>query len=123
MPSLASYGVVLAVVTVATALLLPLVRLVAIRIGAVVRPDERRVHERPTPTLGGVAMIIGFLVGMFVAWQMNAFDTIFEGSTEPLGLALAAVAILVVGVIDDLREVSAPAKMSGIVLAASVLVF
>src|SRR5262249_44389099 len=39
------------------------------------------------------------------------------------GLAIAAVIILAVGVIDDLREVSAPAKASGIVVAASVLVF
>ena len=59
---------------------------------------------------------------MAVAWRMGAFDPIFAGNTEPLGLVLAAVVIVVVGVIDDLREVSAPAKIAGIVLAASVLV-
>jgi UDP-GlcNAc:undecaprenyl-phosphate GlcNAc-1-phosphate transferase len=53
---------------------------------------------------------------------MDAFNTIFEGNTEPLGLVSAAVMILAVGVIDDLREVSAPAKVSGIVVSASVLV-
>ena len=42
-------------------------RRLAIRWGAVVKPDERRVHERPTPTLGGVAMFIAFLVAMGVA--------------------------------------------------------
>jgi UDP-GlcNAc:undecaprenyl-phosphate GlcNAc-1-phosphate transferase len=95
---------------------------VATRIGAVVRPDERRVHQRPTPTLGGVGMLVGVLVGMGVAWGMGAFTPVFEGSTEPLGLVLAALVITDVGAIDDLREVSAPAKVAGIVLAASVLV-
>ena len=122
MPSLGAYGVVLAAVAVTTVLGVPLVRKLAVRIGAVVRPDERRVHERPTPTLGGIGMLAGFCVGMFVAWRMDAFTAIFEGNTEPLGLVIAAVMILAVGVIDDLREVSAPAKVSGIVVSASVLV-
>jgi len=122
MPSLGAYGIVLAAVAVTTVIGVPLVRRLAVRIGAVVRPDERRVHARPTPTLGGIGMLGGFCVGMFVAWRMDAFTTIFEGNTEPLGLVIAAVLILAVGVIDDLREVSAPAKVSGIVVSASVLV-
>lgn len=122
-PTFRSYAVVLAAVALTTFALMPLVRRLAFRIGAVVRPDERRIHERPTPTLGGVAMLGGLLVGMLVAWRMDAFGPIFQGNTEPLGVVIAAVLMLGVGVIDDLREVSAPAKLSGIVLAASVLVF
>ena len=59
---------------------------------------------------------------MLTAWQLDAFDEIFSGSTEPLGIVLAATLIVFVGVVDDLREVSAPAKIAGMVLAASVLV-
>jgi UDP-GlcNAc:undecaprenyl-phosphate/decaprenyl-phosphate GlcNAc-1-phosphate transferase len=122
-PSLAAYGIVLAAVAVTTGAVVPLVRRLAFRVGAVVRPDERRVHARPTPTLGGIGMLVGFLVGMIVARRLDAFGSIFDNNTEPLGLVIAAVVILAVGVIDDLREVSAPAKVSGIVVAASVLVF
>lgn len=122
MPSIRAYLVVLAVVAVTTFATLFAVRRLAVRVGAVVRPDDRRVHTRPTPTLGGVAMLVGVLVGMAVAWGMGSFDAIFNGSTEPLGLVLAAIVIAIVGIIDDLRDVSAPAKMAGIVLAASVLV-
>jgi UDP-GlcNAc:undecaprenyl-phosphate GlcNAc-1-phosphate transferase len=121
-PSISAYLVVLAVVAITTFATLFAVRRLAVRVGAVVRPDDRRVHTRPTPTLGGVAMLIGVLVGMAVAWGMGSFNAIFNGSTEPLGLVLAAIVIAVVGIIDDLRDVSAPAKMAGIVLAASVLV-
>jgi len=121
-PSIGAYGVILAVVAGTTFASLFLVRRLSFRVGAVVRPDERRVHERPTPTLGGVSMLLGVLVGMGVAWAMGSFDAIFAGSTEPLGLVIAAVLIAAVGVIDDLRDVSAPAKLAGMVVAASVLV-
>ena len=123
MPSAAAYLIVLAVVVVTTTAATPLVRHLAVPVGAVVRPDERRVHTRPTPTLGGVAMLVGMLAGMLVAWRMDAFAAQFSGTTEPLGLVLAAVVILVVGVIDDVVEVSAPAKVAGAVLAASILVY
>jgi len=122
MPPLADYAIVLGVVTVTTFVVMPLVLRLAVRLGAVVSPDERRVHERPTPLLGGVGMLVGFLAGMAVAWRLHAFGSIFDNNTEPLGLVIAAVLVLAVGVIDDLREVSAPAKVAGIVLAASVLV-
>ncbi len=46
-----------------------------------------------------------------------------QGSSEPLGLVLAAAVIFVVGFIDDVKEMSAPAKVAGQVLAAMVLVF
>jgi len=121
-PSLASYLVVLVVAAVTTLLMTPLVRRLAVRVGAVVRPDERRVHLRPTPTLGGIAMFAGLAVAMVVAWQMGAFAAVFSGNTEPLGLLVAAAVILAVGVIDDIVEVSAPAKVAGTVLAASILV-
>ena len=122
MPSLASYLVVLVVAAVTTLLVTPLVRRLAVRVGAVVRPDESRVDLRPSPTLGGIAMFAGLAVAMVVAWQMGAFAAVFSGNTEPLGLLVAAAVILAVGVIDDIVEVSAPAKVAGTVLAASILV-
>ena len=45
----------------------------------------------------------------------------FEASTIPLGVALAAVVMFGVGQLDDLREVSPPAKIAGTVLSASML--
>lgn len=122
MPSIGAYATVLAAGVATTFGSLFAIRRLAVRIGAVVRPDDRHVHERPTPTLGGLAMVLGVLVGMGVARLLGAFDPVFAGSTEPMGIVLALVVIAVVGMIDDLRDVSAPAKMAGIVLAASILV-
>ena len=119
---MAGYAAVFAAAAAVTYLLTPIVRSLAVRIGAVVQPGERRVHTKPLPTLGGVAMYVGFLAGMAVASIVPQFrDHLFHGSSEPLGVVLAATVIFVVGVVDDLREVSAPAKLAGQVLAASVL--
>ncbi|MBW3669593.1 MAG: undecaprenyl/decaprenyl-phosphate alpha-N-acetylglucosaminyl 1-phosphate transferase [Actinobacteria bacterium] len=117
------YSIVLAVAAGLAYALTFAVRRVAVRIGAVVRPDERRVHEKPTPTAGGAAMYLAFLFAMAVASQLPQFRPVFEGSSEPLGVVLAASVIFAVGLVDDLREVSAPAKLAGMVLAGSVLYF
>ena len=116
-----SYGIVFVVAALVTYLATPAVWRLAVRLGAVVAPGERRVHLRPTPTLGGVAMLIAFLAAMGVAALLPDFDIVFSSSSEPLGLMMAAIVILAVGVLDDLRDVSAPAKVAGQVLAGCVL--
>jgi UDP-GlcNAc:undecaprenyl-phosphate GlcNAc-1-phosphate transferase len=114
------YAVVFGVAAAVTFALTPAVTRLSIRWGAVVKPDERRIHERPTPTLGGIAMLLGLLAALGVGRLLPGFGSTFE-SSEPFGLAIAAIVILAVGVLDDLRDVSAPAKVAGQVFAASIL--
>jgi UDP-GlcNAc:undecaprenyl-phosphate GlcNAc-1-phosphate transferase len=115
------YLVVLLVAAGTTWVLTPVVRRLSIRLGAVVPPDARHVHERPMPILGGAAMFAGFLAAMAVASRIPQFHDMFRGNSEPLGVILAAGAIFVVGTLDDFRDVSPPAKLAGQVLAASLL--
>ena len=83
MTRVGAYVVVFAVVALVTGLCTPIVRHIAFRIGAVQKPDaERRVHKRPTPVLGGIAMLVGLLVGMTVAWRMGTFSEVFGGPVE-----------------------------------------
>jgi UDP-GlcNAc:undecaprenyl-phosphate/decaprenyl-phosphate GlcNAc-1-phosphate transferase len=110
-----------AVAAVVTFLMTFVVRRLATRFDFVVEPDARRVHERPTPTVGGAAMFVGFLAAMAVASRIPQFSGVFRGNSEPLGLVLGAAVIFAVGMADDLREMSPPAKMSGQVLAGTVL--
>ncbi len=117
------YLIVLGATVGTTLLLTPLVRRLAVRIGAVVAPDERRVHARPTPDArrgGHVRRPPGR------PWPrprlVPQFDPVFRDNSEPLGIVLGATIILAVGAFDDLLEVSAPAKVAGMVLAGSVAV-
>ena len=119
-----SYFVVLAVALGTTLAFTPIVRRIAVRFGAVVEPsdDPRRVHSRPTATLGGAAMFIGFLVAMAVASRLDGFADIFNPqNSEPIGLLLGATVMFVVGALDDVIDVSPPAKVAGQVLAAGLL--
>ena len=86
-------------------------------------PHERKVHDRATPYGGGAAMLLGFLLAMIVAALVSPLHVLFSNSSEPLGVVLAGAAIFAVGLIDDVRDMSAPAKMAGQVLAASILYF
>jgi UDP-GlcNAc:undecaprenyl-phosphate GlcNAc-1-phosphate transferase len=117
------YAIVCAVALGVTLALTPVVRRLAVRFGAVVAPtDARHVHTTPTPTLGGAAMFVGFLAAMVVASRMGQFHEMFDQNSEPLGVILAAGVIFFVGALDDLIDVSPPAKVAGQVLAASMLV-
>jgi UDP-GlcNAc:undecaprenyl-phosphate/decaprenyl-phosphate GlcNAc-1-phosphate transferase len=100
---------------------MPLLRTLSFRVGAVVHPDARRVHTQPTAILGGAGIVAGVLIGLGVGWWSGEFQEAFRNYAQAVGVALAAVTMFVVGQLDDLREVSAPAKTAGSVLAGSVL--
>jgi UDP-GlcNAc:undecaprenyl-phosphate GlcNAc-1-phosphate transferase len=115
------YLLVGAVAAVITFLLTPLVGWVATRVGWVSEPDERRVHATPTPHIGGVAMFVGFLAAMGVAASLSRFDPLFVSNSEPLGVVLGCGVVFAVGFFDDIFDLSAPAKITGTVVAGVVL--
>jgi UDP-GlcNAc:undecaprenyl-phosphate GlcNAc-1-phosphate transferase len=118
---LGEYLPVIGMAALVTLLATPLFRWLSYKVGAVQAPDERRVHTRPTALLGGAAILLGFLAGVGTAWQVERFSDVFAASSVPVGVAIGAVLIFGVGQLDDLREVSPPAKIAGTVLAGSVL--
>ena len=123
MPDTAGYlfiGLIAALVTFVST---PFVVKLATRMNWVVEPDERRVHKVPTPDVGGIAMFLGFIVALAIAWQMGRFSPVFNNNSEPLGVLLAAVVIFATGLVDDIREISSPAKVTGTVIAGLVLVY
>lgn len=123
MPDTAGYlfiGVIAALVTFVST---PFVVKLATRMNWVVAPDERRVHKVPTPDVGGIAMFLGFIVALAIAWKMGRFSPVFDNNSEPLGVLLAAIVIFATGLVDDIREISSPAKVTGTVIAGLVLVY
>ncbi|MEO2156758.1 MAG: MraY family glycosyltransferase, partial [Acidimicrobiales bacterium] len=121
MPGVVPHLIVAAVAAVVTATATPLARRFAVGSGLLVAPGERDVHTAPTPRLGGPAMLLGLLAGVLAAWLVGDFAEVFAAPSEMVGVVAAAVVICAVGVIDDVRPVSAPAKVAGMVLSGSVL--
>lgn len=121
MPTTAAYVMVFAVAVIVTFAATPVMRRLADRLDVVALPSDRAVHAEPMPMLGGVAMLIGLLTALLVAWLSGAFPAMFEGTTTVLGVAVGAAIMCGVGTLDDVRDVSAPAKTAGMVLAASAM--
>ncbi len=123
MPDIGWYGLILAVAAGSTAALTIPAKRIALRVGYVAHPGERSVHKKPIPYGGGAAMFMGFLVAVLAAAAVPQLRNIFHDSPEMIGVVLAAGAMFAVGLIDDVRDMSAPAKIAGQVLAASILYF
>jgi len=120
-PGLADYLLIGAVAAVVTAITTPLVRLLARRVGWVVAPNARSVHTSPIPHVGGMAMLIGFLVAFITAWMLGSFELIFVDNSEPKGVLIAALIVFLTGFLDDIVDLAPPGKVTGVVLAGIVL--
>jgi UDP-GlcNAc:undecaprenyl-phosphate GlcNAc-1-phosphate transferase len=103
------YGAVVALVIVV--LLTPAVGGMARLIGAVDRPEARRVNRRPIPRLGGLALFFGIFVPALAFLNL---------SREARGLLLGAAVATLVGAIDDFRGLAWWHKLVGQVAAASI---
>jgi len=121
MPTTNAYVAAFVIAVVVTFAITPLIKWLAFRLKVVAIPSDRSMHDKPMPLLGGAAMLIGFLVAMGVAWATGAFPAMFENPSSIIGVVIGAVILCAVGTLDDVRDVSAPAKTAGIVLAASIM--
>ena len=93
----------------------PLVRRFAFKIGAIDIPKEnRRMHKKPTPRIGGLAIIFGFTVATLCFAQP---------SRQLYGTLAGAAIIAVMGVIDDCKNLPAKLKFVIQIIAALVVVF
>lgn len=115
------YLIVMAVSVGATAASVPWLRGLSRRVGAMAHPTDRSVHAEPTPLLGGAAMFIGLLAAVGVAALLPGLRGIFEAPANVLGVLVAAAVMFGTGLVDDVRDVSPPAKLAGMVLSGSVL--
>lgn len=105
----------LAVALVVSYLMCPLVKSFAYKIGAIDVPkDNRRMHKKPVPRLGGLAIFLGFIVSMLLFAKIDG---------EMQGILLGAVIIVVLGVVDDMTPLRAYFKFFVQIVAALVAVF
>ncbi|SNT45084.1 UDP-GlcNAc:undecaprenyl-phosphate GlcNAc-1-phosphate transferase [Streptosporangium subroseum] len=105
-----------------TYLLVPLVRVFAIRIGAMPEVRDRDVHTTPTPRLGGLAMYGGLVAGLLIANELPyAGGKLAEGKTV-IALIVAGGLITLTGFLDDWWGMDALIKLAGQIGAAGILV-
>mgnify|MGYP003302418333 FL=1 len=114
LPFLTRILVALAVAAVISYLATPFVKKLAFKIGAVDVPkDNRRMHKKPIPRLGGLAIVIAFLLCTFLFVKLEK---------QMQGILLGAIIILVVGVLDDCLALPALPKFFAQIAAATIVV-
>ncbi len=97
---------------VLTLLMVGLLRPVALHIGLIDRPGERKVHSDGVPLVGGLAMFCGFAIAALT----------LEQAFTPYRSFFAAVAVLmIVGVLDDMRELSSRSRFAAQIIAAAMM--
>lgn len=105
------YVVPFVIALVVSYLLTPSVKKLAIKIGAVDRPNARKVHTHVIPRLGGLAIYIGFMAAVLFCVPLQH---------ELVGMLLGCTAIVAVGIWDDICNIPAKVKLVGQILAACI---
>jgi UDP-GlcNAc:undecaprenyl-phosphate GlcNAc-1-phosphate transferase len=106
----------------ASLLLTPIVRDLGLRFGLVDTPNDRKIHGRPIPRLGGVAILAATLIsyGVLILLGLNGVGIV--RSTIPLALKLLLPMMIIcgVGLADDIFNLSAWYKLIAQLAAAIV---
>ena len=105
------YVVPFVIALVVSYALTPSVKKLAIKIGAVDRPNARKVHTHVIPRLGGLAIYIGFMAAVLFCVPLQH---------ELVGMLLGCTAIVAVGIWDDICNIPAKVKLVGQILAACI---
>ncbi|UOQ87034.1 glycosyltransferase family 4 protein [Gracilibacillus salinarum] len=90
----------------------PLIKKFAIKINAIDVPDERKKHEGIKARLGGIAIIIGVMVGLLYIQPQHP---------HMLTVIIGGIIIIITGILDDLLTLKAYQKLLGQLIAAGIV--
>ncbi|MGN7456797.1 glycosyltransferase family 4 protein [Paenibacillus pasadenensis] len=104
--------------------LTPLVKRFAFKVGAIDKPNARKVHTRIMPRLGGLAIFLAFIGSFFIVLPFIPDGLLSAYDRNLIRAMLAGGTIIVLtGALDDRFELSAKVKLLLQLVAASVVVF
>ncbi len=96
-------------------LLTPFVIQLAHKIGAIDVPkDNRRVHKKPIPRLGGLAIATGFIIGTLIFGGVHR---------ELISILISSIIIVAMGIVDDTNPLKAKTKLAIQILCAGIVVY
>lgn len=105
--------IILLVTFLTSLLLVPIVKKIAIHVGAMDQPNARKVHKVPMPRLGGLAIYFSFLLGYILYGEIN---------TQMISILISSFLLVIVGIFDDIKPVRARYKLVVQIIAASIVV-
>lgn len=126
-PELVQAVIVFSVAFLVTLAMVPPSRWLAATIGAIDYPSNRRVNDHPVPRCGGIALYLGFLAGCLTlylgvahfGWRVTDLY-IVKGIQYP-SLLMGISIMFIVGLIDDIVQITPKQKLAGQLLAATIV--
>lgn len=97
-----------------TLLITPMFIKISMKINATDKPNHRKVHTSPIPTLGGLAIFTGFIVGLMIIQPASSYH---------VAIVSGAALIIILGFFDDIYDLSPKVKFMAQVIAACLVVF
>lgn len=90
------------------------------RMGMVDKPNERKIHQIPTPRAGGISMFVGFIVTVFIGNCLTIELSSFMLRSQTIAFAVGAVVVFAIGVLDDAHNLNARTKFIVQTIAATI---
>lgn len=105
-------------------MLTPMSRCLALRIGAIDYPSERRIHSVATPRFGGPGILLAIVLALLLGSLFNESIAamVRSPSRQLVSLAIGAAMVTTIGAIDDVHPLRPAIKLCVEVLAAFVVV-
>lgn len=108
------YLITIILVTFLTSVVLvPIVKKIAIHIGAMDMPNARKVHKVPMPRLGGLAIFLSFLFGYILYGEVT---------TQMISILISSFILVILGIFDDINPIRARYKFIVQIIAALIAV-
>lgn len=100
----------------------PFVKTICLKSGKVDRPNERKVHQRPMVRLGGVSIFAGTITALLIVWRLGGFGLLPpEEEWQIWGVTIGGVAFFIIGLLDDLYNLSPFLRLVMQVIVASIV--
>lgn len=116
------YVLLMVVAGALTVLLTPLVRWACLRWGIVPKLRSRDIQSTPIPRLGGIAITIALVITMLISARIPYMAPLFE-TNAAWAVVVGALAMCILGVVDDVVELDWLTKLSGQILIAGSMAF
>jgi UDP-GlcNAc:undecaprenyl-phosphate GlcNAc-1-phosphate transferase len=119
-----SYALLFAIALAASLGLTPLVGRLARRVGAMDRPEARKVHARSLPRFGGLAVVLAAAAAVVAARALGVPSGAGPDADRAVWLPIVVGGAIVfgTGLLDDLRPLAAPVKLGAEIAAAAAAI-
>ena len=101
--------------------LTPLLRDAAVENGVLDQPNERKIHKKAIPRVGGIAIVISFFISLVLGYVFFRIQ-LYSSMKYLTGLCIGAIIIFLTGIWDDLWTLIARRKLIGQITAALILI-